>query len=59
MKYFDNNIKANTTNISNGPSIEVSGDLIKIETSVRNQNDINNIGRQIEKILKDKFNIKK
>mgnify|MGYP001623627501 CR=1 FL=1 len=59
MKYFDNVTKGNTTNISNSPTIEVSGDLIKIEASVRNQNDINNIGRQVEKILKDKFNIKK
>lgn len=59
MKYFDNVTKGNTTNISNSPTIEVSGDLIKIEASVRNQNDIDNLGRKVEKILKDKFNIKK
>lgn len=59
MKYFDSVSSGNTTNISNGPSITVKGDLIKVEASVRNQSDIDNIGKKVEKILKDKFNIKK
>ena len=59
MKYFDSVSSGNTTNISNGPSITVKGDLIKVEASVRNQTDIDNIGKKVEKILKDKFNIKK
>lgn len=59
MKYFDNVSKGNITNISNGPSIEVNGDLIKIEASVRNQTDINNLEKKLDKMLKDKFNIKK
>ena len=59
MKYFDSVSSGSTTNISNGPSISVKGDLIKIEASVRNQTDIDNIGKKVEKILKDKFNIKK
>lgn len=60
MKYFDNVASGNTTNITNGPTIEIKdGDMIKIEASVRNQSDIDAIGKRVEKILKDKFNIKK
>ena len=59
MKYFDNVTTGNTTNITNGPTIEITGDLVKIEASVRNQNDIDLLGKKVEKILKDKFNIKK
>ena len=59
MKHFDNISNGNTTNISNGSNIEVKGDLIKIEANVRNQSDIDAIGKKVEKILKDKFNIKK
>lgn len=59
MKYFDNLTTNNSSSISTGPTIEVNGDLIKIEANVRNQNDINNIEKKVEKVLKDKFNIKK
>lgn len=59
MKYLDNVRTGNTTNVTNGPTISVNGDLVKIEASVRNQNDVDVLGRKIEKILKDKFNIKK
>lgn len=59
MKYFDNLTTNNSSAISTGPTIEVNGDLIKIEANVRNQNDINNIEKKVEKVLKDKFNIKK
>ena len=59
MRYFDNLSTKNQTNITNGPTIEVSGNLVNITASVRNQTDIDNIGKKVEKILKDKFNIKK
>lgn len=59
MKYFDNLTMNNPSAVSTGPTIEVNGDLIKIEANVRNQNDINNIEKKVEKVLKDKFNIKK
>ena len=59
MKYFDNITTGNQTNITNGPTIQLKGNLVNIEASVRNQNDIDNLGRKVEKILKDKFNIKK
>lgn len=59
MKYFDNLSMNNSTVVPGGPNIEVNGDLIKIEATVRNQNDINNIEKRVEKVLKDKFNIKK
>lgn len=59
MKYFDNLTMNNSSAVSTGPTIEVNGDLIKIEANVRNQNDINNIEKKVEKVLKDKFNIKK
>lgn len=58
MKHFDN-VSAGTTNISNGSNIEVNGDLIKIEANVRSQSDIDLMTKKIEKVLKDKFNIKK
>jgi TP901 family phage tail tape measure protein len=59
MKYFDNVTAGNTTSITNGPTINVDGDMVKIEASVRNQSDIDAIGKKVEKVLKDKFNIKK
>ena len=59
MRYFDNLSTKNQTNITNGPTIEVSGNLVNITASVRNQTDIDKIGKKVEKILKDKFNIKK
>ena len=59
MKYFDNLTMNNLTPVAGGPTIEVNGDLIKIEANVRNQSDVNNIQKKIEKVLKDKFNIKK
>lgn len=59
MKYFDDVAAGNVTNITNGPTISVKGDLVKIEASVRNQTDIDLIGRKVERVLKDKFNIKK
>lgn len=59
MKYFDNLTTGNATNITNGPTIEVSGNLVNIEANIKNKSDINYLERRIEKMLNDKFNIKK
>ena len=59
MKYFDNVTQGKTNGISNNSTIEVSGNLVNIQATVRNQSDIDAIGQKVEKILKDKFNIKK
>ena len=59
MHYFDNLSSNNQIGITNGPTINVDGDLIKIEASVKNQSDIDRLERRLEKMLKDKFNIKK
>lgn len=59
MRYFDNMYSNNQTSITNGPTINVDGDLIKIEANVKNQSDIDKLERRLEKMLKDKFNIKK
>lgn len=52
--------KQSNTNIV-GPStkVDVKGNLVNIEANVRNQTDINQMGKKIEKILEDKFNLKK
>lgn len=59
MKYFDNVTQGKVEGISSGSRIEVEGNLINIQATVRNQSDIDAIGQKVEKILKDKFNIKK
>ena len=59
MKYFDNITQGKVEGISSGSRIEVSGNLVNIQATVRNQSDIDAIGQKVEKILKDKFNIKK
>ncbi len=59
MNYFDNLSSNNRTSIANGPTINVDGDLIKVEASIKNQSDINKLEKKLEKMLKDKFNIKK
>ena len=59
MKYFDNVTQGKVNGISNNSTIEVSGNLVNIQATVRNQSDIDAIGQKVEKILKDKFNIKK
>ena len=59
MKYFDNVTQGKTEVINNGSRIEVDGNLVNIQANVRNQSDINKIGQEVEKILKEKFNIKK
>lgn len=59
MKYFDNATQRNINPINNNSKIEVSGNLVNIQANVRNQSDIDAIGQKVEKILRDKFNIKK
>lgn len=59
MKYFDNITTGNTTSITNGPTIEVKGDLVKIDANIKNKSDVDLLTRKIEKVLTDKFNIKK
>ena len=59
MKYFDNVTQGKVEVISSGSRIEVEGNLVNIQATVRNQSDIDAIGQKVEKILKDKFNIKK
>lgn len=60
MKYFDNLTNTgNTTSITNGPTIEVKGDLVRIDANIKNKSDVDLLTRKIEKLLTDKFNIKK
>lgn len=59
VKYVSNITNTQGKPVATGPNITVSGDLVRIEASVRNQNDIDALGRKVEKILNDKFNIKK
>lgn len=59
MKYFDNLTTGNATNITNGPTIEVSGNLVNIDANIKNKSDVDLLTRKIEKVLTDKFNIKK
>ena len=59
MKYFDNVTAGKVNGISSNSSIQVEGNLVNIQANVRNQGDIDAIGQKVEKILKDKFNIKK
>lgn len=59
MKYFDNVTQGKTEGLNSGARIEVEGNLVNIQASVRNQSDVDAIGQKVEKILKEKFNIKK
>lgn len=45
--------------ISNGPVVEVKGDLVRIDAKINDKTDAEYLTRRIEKMLKDKFNIKK
>ena len=44
---------------TNSTVIEVKGDLVKLEASVKDKTDVEYLTRRIEKALTDKFNIKK
>ena len=60
MKYFDGvTSKGQTPVVAGGNNIEVKGDLIKVEANIKDKNDVEYLSRKLEKMLKDKFNIKK
>lgn len=59
MKYFDGVTMNGLPIASNEPRIEVKGDLVKVNANIQNRNDADYLTKQIEKMLKDKFNIKK
>lgn len=55
-------VKNNTTNnniINSGTTVEVKGDLVRVEANIKNKGDIDFLTRKIERVLTDKFNIKK
>ena len=54
-------VKNNQNPITNNNStvIEVKGDLVKISANIKDKTDSEYLTRKIEKMLKDKFNIKK
>ena len=59
MKYFDNITEQNLSGINNNSSISVEGNLINIEANIKNRSDVNYLEEKLEKMLKDKFNIRK
>lgn len=59
MKYFDGVTMNGLPIASNEPRIEVKGDLVKVNANIQNRNDADYLTKKIEKMLKDKFNIKK
>lgn len=52
-KTMENPISASST------VIEVKGDLVRLDANIKNTGDAEYLTRRIEKMLKDKFNIKK
>lgn len=44
---------------TNSTVIEVKGDLVKLEANIKDKTDAEYLTKRIEKVLKDKFNIKK
>lgn len=51
--------KNNETITNNSHNITVKGDLVRIDANIKDKNDAEYLTRKIEKMLKDKFNIKK
>ena len=51
--------KQDNSPINNSTVIEVSGDLVRIDANIKNKTDAEFLTRKVEKMLKDKFNIKK
>lgn len=59
MKYFDG-ITSNQANpIAGGNVIQIDGNLVNIQADIKSENDMNRLTKKIEKVLTDKFNIKK
>lgn len=59
MKYFDNLTAGKPGTVSGRPEIQVNGDLIKVEASIRSQTDADYLTKRLEKMLESKFNLKK
>jgi LysM repeat protein len=51
--------KANEGPINNSTVVEVKGDLVRIDAKINDKTDAEYLTRRVEKMLKDKFNIKK
>ena len=51
--------KANESPMMNNTVVEVKGDLVRIDAKINDKTDAEYLTRRIEKMLKDKFNIKK
>ena len=51
--------KQDNSPINNSTVIEVSGDLVRIDANIKNKTDAEYLTRKVEKMLKEKFNIKK
>lgn len=51
--------KSNTNNITNGSTINVDGDLIKVEATIEDKTDTAFLTRKLARELESKFNIKK
>lgn len=45
--------------VTNSTVIEVKGDLVRIDANIKNKTDAEYLTKKVEKMLKDKFNIKK
>lgn len=54
-----NNGDFNGTSSSVSNQIDVSGNLVNIDANIKNRQDVNYLTEQIEKVLRDKFNIRK
>lgn len=59
MKYVKNTTNTQGQPISNNSKIEVNGNLVNIQATIKDENDMNKLTRKVEKMLKDKFNINK
>ena len=59
MKHFDNITNSNTNNNFGGPQIEVNGNLVQIDANISNKTDADYLTKKVERMLKEKFNIKK
>ena len=51
--------KQGSSPMNNSTVIEVSGDLVRIDANIKNKTDAEYVTRKIERMLKDKFNVKK
>ena len=52
-------VKKDSGSITNSTVVEVKGDMVKIEANIKDKTDAEYLTRRIEKMLKDKFNVKK